>query len=336
MLFATKETWIITMAVWLIAVPCTVFYLRMRKRADDAASKTEDAIAPGEQSRRRPYLQAGLLFVAIGVLLYTSFFTNPRGILDAFLTFTYWTKTGEHGIYNREWSTYFTWMWQEEAPILLLGGAGTLLALLKARSHFLVFSAFWTIGIFSAYSLVPYKTPWLILSLILPLALMAGYLIEEIFQAGARGGFAFVLGVLTFLLATAAVLFSLYQAIDASFIHYDANNDSYPYVYAHTDRDFLALVNEIETIAADNPAKKDIGITVMSPEHWPMPWYLRDYTHAGYWGKVVDTSEPIVIAHESQVPEVEQLLGDKYRRYSTHELRPGNVLVMYLRKDVKP
>ena len=337
MLFATKETWIITAAVWLIAVPCTLIYLRWRKKADETPSHAgAEEIAIHDPGRFKPWMRAGLLFAAIGVLLYTSFFINPRGILDAFLTFTYWTKTGEHGIYNREWWTYFQWMWQEESPILVLGGAGTLLALVKAHSRFLVFCAFWTMGIFAAYSLVPYKTPWLILSLILPLALMAGYLIEEIFQAGSRGGFAFVLGVFTFLLATAAVLFSMYQAIDTSFVHYDANNESYPYVYAHTDRDFLALINEIDSIAANNPAKKDIGITVMSPEHWPMPWYLRDYTHVGYWGKVVDTSEPIVIAHESQVAEVERLLGDNYRRYSTHELRPGNMLVMYVRKDVRP
>ena len=35
MLFATKETWIITAAVWLIAIPCTTFFLRLRKRADE-------------------------------------------------------------------------------------------------------------------------------------------------------------------------------------------------------------------------------------------------------------------------------------------------------------
>jgi uncharacterized protein (TIGR03663 family) len=283
---------------------------------------------------------AGLLFAAIAVLLYTSFFSHPRGILDAFLTFTYWTKTGEHGIYNREWSTYFQWLWQEESPILLLGGAGTLLAFVKARSRFLVFSGFWTIGIFAAYSLVPYKTPWLALSLILPLALMAGYLIEEVFQAGSRGGFAFALGVFTFLAATAGVWFSLYQAIDVSFIHYD--DDSYAYVYAHTNRDFLGLINEIESIAADNPAKKTIGIAVVSPEHWPMPWYLRDYPNVGYWGSVAawekgsDKSEPIVIALEPQVPQMERLLDGKYSRYSTHELRPGNTLVMFLRNGVKP
>jgi uncharacterized protein (TIGR03663 family) len=296
--------------------------------------------AIGEQEGRKAWLWAGLLFAAIAVLLYTSFFSHPRGILDAFLTFTYWTKTGEHGIYNREWSTYFQWLWQEESPILLLGGAGTLLAFVKARSRFLVFCGFWTIGILAAYSLVPYKTPWLALSLILPLALMAGYLIEEVFQAGSRGGFAFVLGVFIFLAATTGVLFSLYQAIDVSFIHYD--DDSYAYVYAHTNRDFLGLINEIESIAADNPAKKTIGIAVVSPEHWPMPWYLRDYPNVGYWGSVAawekgsDKSEPIVIALEPQVPQMERLLDGKYSRYSTHELRPGNTLVMFLRNGVKP
>jgi hypothetical protein len=32
LLFTTKETWIITVAVWLIAIPCTIAYLRLRKR----------------------------------------------------------------------------------------------------------------------------------------------------------------------------------------------------------------------------------------------------------------------------------------------------------------
>ncbi len=61
------------------------------------------------------------------------------------------------------------------------------------------------------------------------------------------------------------------------------------------------------------PAKKEIGITVVSPEHWPLPWYLREYTHVGYWGHVVPTSEPIVIALQSQIAQVERQLGGRYR-----------------------
>jgi predicted membrane-bound mannosyltransferase len=153
---------------------------------------------------------------------------------------------------------------------------------------------------------------------------MAGDLVGQAYEPGTRA--------ITVIIAGAGVLFSLYQAIDVSFVNYD--NDSYAYIYAHTKRDFLGLVNEIDAIAAANPAKKDIGITVMSPEHWPLPWYLREYTHVGYWGHIVDTSEPIVIALQPQVPEVESRLGKLYREYSTHDLRPGNTLVMFVRKDI--
>jgi uncharacterized protein (TIGR03663 family) len=338
MLFTTKETWIITAAVWLIALPCTILYMRLHQRLrdqpDDLGASGRNEIAIDEGERRKRWLWAAGLFVAIGFLLYSSFCTNFKGVLDAFRTFTYWTKTGENGIYNREWSTYFQWLWQQESPILLLGGAGTLVAFAMARSRLIVFCAFWTIGIFGAYSLVPYKTPWLALSLILPLAIMAGYLIEEGFRAGAQGGNAFVIGVFSFLAVAAGVVFSLYQAVDLSFIHYD--DDSYAYVYAHTNRDFLNLVSEIESIAADNPEHKDIGISVISPEHWPLPWYLRDYPNAGYYGKLIDTPAPVVIALLPQVPEVQRVLGSNYRRVSTHELRPGNTLVLFVRNDVRP
>jgi uncharacterized protein (TIGR03663 family) len=325
MLFATKETWIITAAVWLIAIPCTIVFLRLRNRADKIPPLLPEVV-PGTDARRtkKLYLLAVALFAAIAILLYSSFFTNPRGILDSVLTFTYWTKTGRTGIYNREWSTYFSWLWQEEAPILVLGLIGTAVALIRARNYLTVFCAFWSIGIFAAYSLVPYKTPWLALSIILPLAIMAGDLIGQAYQPGTRA--------ITVIIAGAAIAFSLYQAIDISFVNYD--NDAYAYIYAHTKRDFLGLVDEIDAIAAANPAKKDIGITVVSPEHWPLPWYLREYTHVGYWGHIVDTSEPIVIALKPQVPEVEIRLGKLYREYSTHDLRPGNTLVMFVRKDI--
>jgi uncharacterized protein (TIGR03663 family) len=324
MLFATKETWIITAAVWLIAIPCTMIFLRLRNREDEIPPLLPELVTSG--GARKLYLQAATLFVAIAILLYSSFFTNPRGILDSVLTFTYWTKTGRTGIYNREWSTYLSWMWQEEAPVLVLGLLGTIVALVRARNYFTVFCAFWSIGIFTAYSLVPYKTPWLALSIILPLIIMAGDLVGQTYQPGTRA--------FTVILAGSAICFSLYQAIDISFVNYD--NDSYAYIYAHTKRDFLGLVDEIDAIAAANPAKKDIGITVMSPEHWPLPWYLREYKNVGYWGHIVPTSEPIVIALQPQVPEVERQLGKEYREYSTHDLRPGNTLVMFVRKDVHP
>ena len=304
MLFATKETWIITAAVWLIAIPCTTIFLRLRNRADEIPPWLPEHVLGKDPQLAENFTCKPLRFLrhsnpALLVFLHQS--QGHSGFrADVYLL----DQNRTNGIYNREWSTYFSWLWQEESPVLLLGSIGTVVALIRARSYLTVFCAFWSIGIFAAYSLVPYKTPWLALSIILPLTIMAGDLIGQAYQPGTRA--------FTVVIAGAAILFSLYQAIDISFVNYD--NDSYAYIYAHTKRDFLGLVKEIDAIAAANPAKKDIGITVVSPEHWPLPWYLREYTHVGYWGHMVDTSEPIVIALEPQVPEVERQLGEQVSR----------------------
>lgn len=342
LLGATKETWVITVAVWAIAIPCTMIWLRIRN-----AEVTEDppfSIAPteatGEQkgwTRSQLFVNAAVLFAALWVVLYSSLFTNfPQGLIDSVRTYGYWFQTsGNANVYS--WTKYLEWLvgsWTgpsfrmgAELPVMALGTFGIIVALWRARNRFAVFTAFWSMGILAAYSLVPYKTPWLALSIVLPFVIMGGYGLEQLYARWNQR-------MLAQALLAVAVLGAAGQAIDLSFHSYD--DESQPYSYAHTRRDFLNLVNEIQAIAAGNPAGKDIGITVMSPEHWPLPWYLRDYPNVGYWGKVVDTTQPIILAHENEKAEVDQRFGDKYREISEHDLRPGNRLVLYLRKDLQP
>ena len=342
LLGTTKETWIITVAVWAIAIPCTMIWLRIRK-----AELVEDlpfSIAPtqvdGEQkgwTRSQLYVNAAVLFAAIWVVLYSSLFTNfPQGLIDSVRTYGYWFQTsGNANVYD--WTKYLDWLvgsWSgpsfrigAELPAMAFGTFGIVVALWRVRNRFAVFTAFWSMGILAAYSLVPYKTPWLALSIVLPFVIMAGYGLEQLYGRWNQR-------MLAKALLAVAVLGAAEQAIDLSLHSYD--DESQPYSYAHTRRDFLNLVREIQEIAAGNPAGKDIGITVMSPEHWPLPWYLRDYPNVGYWGKVVDTTQPIILAHVDQKAEVDQRFGDKYREISEHDLRPGNRLVLYLRKDLQP
>ena len=333
LLGATKETWVITVAVWLIALPCTwaYFHLRNRYLGRTEPSSPPNSPATAEQTPSSPktkiqlYLTAAAVFAAVWVLFYSSFFTNfPQGVYDSVRTFGYWfTTSGSANLYS--WTKYFDWLGLTEVSAFVLGSMGITFAFLDGRSRFIVFTAFWSIGILAAYCLVPYKTPWNALSFLLPFIIMGGYALQQLYRW--IGGWAV-------LLAAPALAWSLYQAVDISFNRYD--DETAGYSYAHTRRDFLNLVSEIESIAAGNPAGKDIGITVMSPEHWPLPWYLRDYPRAGYFGKVVPTTEPIIIAHENQRAEVERALGDKYRIFSSHDLRPGNRLYLYLRRDVQP
>ncbi|MCA1631971.1 MAG: hypothetical protein LC774_16910, partial [Acidobacteria bacterium] len=67
----------------------------------------------------------------------------------------------------------------------------------------------------------------------------------------------------------------------------------------------------------------------------PMPWYVRDYKHIGYPGKVGETTDAVVIVKVSQVPEVESLLGARYQRVGgVYQLRPGVDLALFGRRDL--
>lgn len=335
LMFATKETCVISFAVLLLAHFCTSIYLRFRARhnATTSAPKslTKQAVS---NAKVRPDLRlsaiAAVVFIVLSVLFFSSFFTNPQGVSDSVRTFGFWAYTGEKTTqYRAVWSTYLTWLQEEELPILILGALGIVIALWQALHRFAVFVSFWALGITAAYSLIPYKTPWVALNLILPLALIAGYGLDQ--WHAPRETLLRATAVLALL---AAVGLSLYQAVDLSFYRYD--DDSIHYVYAHTSRQLLDLVAEVDRIATRSPSGKDIGIAIVSPEHWPLPWYFRDYPHATFWQHLVQTSDPILIALDSQVPEVEKTLGLYYVPYRSYRLRPGNVLVLFLRRDVKP
>jgi uncharacterized protein (TIGR03663 family) len=344
-LFATKETYIITAAVLMLALLCAHLYMSFRTKlarnpAEGKSLARKKAVASPKQGaehgsprRIHQWIAAGALFATIYVLFYSSFFTNfPKGVYDSVRTFGYWGHTGVTQ-YLSPWSTYVKWLSREELPAMVLGGLGIIVALYQARSRFAVFSAFWALGMTAAYSLLPYKTPWLALNPLLPIVIMAGYFLGQWFDLGAKeqSPLLRISAVFALLVGVAA---SSYQAIDLSFFSYD--DDSIPYVYAHTRRDFLGLVDEIETVASHNPAGKNIGVTVMSPEHWPLPWYLREYPNCGYYGTVVPTSEPVIVALQAQSEQIEKTAGTLYRRFHSYELRPGVSLVLYLRRDQRP
>ena len=131
-------------------------------------------------------------------------------------------------------------------------------------------------------------------------------------------------------LSAAAVLglVAAYQAVILSFVRYDDN--SYPYVYAHTSRDVLALVAKVQRLEEHNP---DMTIAITSESHFPLSWYLRSYS-AGYYGQPLVTNDSLVIGSDAQREALDRLLGDRYSNMRPYRLRPGVGLVLYTRRDV--
>jgi len=346
-LFATKETAMISVAVLIIALVCTFAYRRLMKMTDpgvDTRKTKNRKVTPtgykafindfGGSTALAIWVGASVLvFIAINFLFYSSFLTNyPKGIYDAISTFNFWSKTGKEAHVHSA-ITYVSWLSKQELPLLLLGSFGGLLVVLKPKNALALFAGLWAFGLIAAYTLIPYKTPWLILNFIVPLALIAGYAIEWLYDLD-RSKLGIPLAVLGL-----AACFSAYKAINLNFINYDNDNNSYVYVYAHTTRGLLKMVNEIDKIARETGEGTQIGISILSPDYWPLPWYFRNYTRVGYFGQMAPSTETLIIANTNQKAEIEANFGEVYRQVpsgdadGSFDLRPGVRLLLYERRD---
>jgi predicted membrane-bound mannosyltransferase len=211
--------------------------------------------------------------------------------------------------------------------LLVLGVAGTAVAAFK-RQRFALFVGLWAFGLLAAYSFIPYKTPWLTLNFIIPLAIVGGYAVEVIHgMLLARNRTCAWIWLALFV---AAMTSSIYSALQLNFYHYDDDRNSY--VYAQTRREFLSLVDRINTIAHLTGRGEQTSIAVMSPDYWPLPWYLRDYRRVGYYGQISDANADIVIGSEPQKLQLALLLDKDYEWIGSYALRPGVILVVFARR----
>lgn len=391
LLFATKETAMISAAVLVIALALTsAHYWFWQQSFGGSRAKKKKRSELGRETDYRTFIErvggpekltlwlviAIAIFVAVYVLFYSSFFTNyPQGIYDSLKTFQFWSKTGKEA-HKHPMATYFWWLLLQESPLLVLGTIGAALAVLKPAKPFALFAALWAFGLIAGYSLIAYKTPWLGLNFILPLALVSGGAIEWLYeQLGTFGinksvRWGAVAGVLLIAIGPLPGLARIfdqtmapepwpglvkalseakihpatfipgYQTIDLNFLNYDNDDRYYVYVYAHTRRETLKLVDEISELAQRTRQGGETGITIVSPDYWPLPWYLRDYKRVGYFGHMSASTEPIIIASQGQAAEVQAAFGDRYQQIKSganeagsFPLRPGVDLLLYARRE---
>jgi uncharacterized protein (TIGR03663 family) len=340
LMFATKETAFITIGTFLIACGSLWIWQKIYKTRlaeGDADELSDDRInwanfrnALGEGSNFLLIIAAVVaVFLYVSVLFFTSFFTYPEGIQKALDAYTIWTKTGSKDhTQNGTWG-YLKWGMEIEAPILLLSALGILIAFFKSRHRVAMFIGLWAFGLFAAYSIIPYKTPWLALSFLLPMGIIAGYGINEMVRMKNTG-----LTAAAGLLAVTASAVLAYQAYDLNFVRYD--KDDRPYVYAHTKREFLDMMAKIEGYAAKSGKGTDTQVDIVSPDYWPMVWNVRNYPKAVFHGRMIDSSnaEMIVAKKGDQDRDVIAKYSANYKYEGIYPLRPGVDLVLLVRNDL--
>ncbi len=352
LMFATKETAFISAGVLVLAALIGrgwVMYLHGDKK-NAPASLSARARAGGSEmldesggiiarvggwSRLQMLLVAGVaVFIFVNVVFYSSFFNNPKGVTDSLQALKIWSKTGTSEFHGKPWYMYLKWLLDEEAPILLLGALGSAVALWLGRNRFAIFAGAWAFGMMAAYSLVKYKTPWLVLSFTVPMSIVAGYAVSNVYAWNGRRS-----RLPAALLVTLAISISLYQTLVLNFREYD--NDRYPYVYSHTRRDFNALVKEIDAISERAGTATDTRIVVASQgpgadSYWPLPWYLNEYRSVGYYGQIpADAPQSaIIVGNLTQDALLRDRLAATHRKVGgTYQLRPGVDLVLYAKRE---
>jgi uncharacterized protein (TIGR03663 family) len=277
---------------------------------------------------------ATLALLAI-IFLYSGTFLNFPALSGIFETFATWFHTGveaaghekkayQIGPLNYYWIAL---MARYEWPALL-GLALSLQYILPSEPR-LRYLAIYGCGVLLAYSLIPYKTPWCIISILWPFYLILGSTAcTQTGQASGRLGNS----ILRSSIAISLVV-SVFACIRLNFFRF--TNEKEPYVYVQTYQEIETLTKPLLEMARRDPRFYHVRGQILLESYYPLPWILGDFTQIGFYKE----EEPpaaydgdFIVAQKSQMEQIEPgLVDDYYKR--TFRLRDSqDECVAYFRK----
>src|SRR5204863_5162232 len=220
------EYFVFYSVLFVIAAALIVWFIYVSepKRIDETAW-TEDYeptwgnLREGLGEGAQPLLIAAAMavfFAYLFTLFFTSFFTYKEGFWKAFEAYNIWTKTSskEHA-FNGNFA-YLKWCMKLEGPIMVLSFLGLIVSVIKAKHRWAMFAGLWAWGLFAAYTIIPYKTPWLAISFIMPMCLAAGYAVGEMLESRNNR-----LRTATYVLIAGGLAMLTYQTYQLNFVRYD-------------------------------------------------------------------------------------------------------------------
>lgn len=312
MLLLLKETAVIHLVCFGLAGLCLMLWQKL------VPSVPSVSLAARRWNSRDAVLFSTIA-VAVLVFFYSGTFLNWEGVPDFFRAYGKWFHTGV-GAGGHEKTEYqfgscglLNWYWvalmvRYEWPALL----GLLVAVRLAwpAPPMLRYLAIYALGVLAAYSIVPYKTPWCIISILWPFSLLFGAGIAEIREKLPRSVAPF--------LAVIVLAGSLVLCMRLNFRH--CTDPKEPYVYVQTQPGIAVITQPLLGLAAQDPRRRDLSGAIMLESYYPLPWILGDFTRIGYYGKENEPEKidaDFVTALASRENEIEKKLKGAYlkRRY---------------------
>jgi uncharacterized protein (TIGR03663 family) len=233
--------------------------------------------------RPKAALAAAAAFLLLSVMLFTWFGSNWKA-LATLLQVVPNVLARARGDGHQEPFWYYL-------RLLTVGWSGGMIFILACVGFFQIarkrspspygFLAAYALILAVAYSLIPYKTPWLALNFWLPIALFAGLAIDSLWRMPAKSPtHRKAIRAVCILAGTLAAALIIHDTRQRVFVH--PADEANPYAYAHTSEDLLGLPAEIERLARQNGIAAP-RIAVIASDPWPLPWYLRHVAEVGFW-----------------------------------------------------
>jgi uncharacterized protein (TIGR03663 family) len=283
-MIATKETFFIFVGTWIIA-EIAIWLLEKFEKSELVWSRLGDLTQ--SESRRLVRDTAVISSIALFLLfaLYTGFFEHSRGAGDFFRAFDFWTKTGTKGnghekpfLYWLETMGHYEW-------VLLIGLATSAVATLLLKSQhraqrLILLTGF---GTWLAYSIIPYKTPWLLLGF-WPLAFL---LLPQMERGKWR--------ILTAVILGLTLVHSTLKSYRLNFVDFAKAGE--PYVYVQTTTDYSNVMDVLKRKIRQSPSAGNLSLVIMIQDPWPLPYEVALFPNLKY-AKIEDIDrDPSIIAN---------------------------------------
>jgi uncharacterized protein (TIGR03663 family) len=288
----TKETYVIHLACAALAVP--VLFL----------SNKLDKFPKTRRARQRWDDVDLAMVIAIGtgviVFFYSGTFFHWNGVKGLYEAYTAWFATGHEGHgHEKAWHYWINKLIvRYEWPVF----AGLLLCLFyrRIKNLNLRYLAIYGVGTLAAYSIVHYKTPWCIISIIWPFFIIFGAMATKYYLA-------------TFAIYAVTLCHSLGYTIWLNYFR--CTSDTEPYVYVQTYNDIFKFTKPLFALVRRSPLAYQLTGHIIRTSSYPLPWVLGDFTHVGYYEKdnlpdKVDGA--FLLVQEDRIAEIEGKLHEAY------------------------
>ncbi|MBM3881608.1 MAG: TIGR03663 family protein [Verrucomicrobia bacterium] len=294
----------------------------------------------------KPLAAGAVAGLVVSVALFTSFFSHASGPADSLRTYLPWlARAGGNSPHVHPWHFYFErllWFRPGAGPVFTEGIIFVLAAVgwvgafrrqavsgVQWNARLVRMLGTYTVLLMGIYTAVPYKTPWCALGFLHGLILLAGVGVATLGRFLSRSRVWARLGV-TVLVGAGTVHLGVLSWWANHGLSTDQRN---PYVYAHTSPDLLELVGKVKGVARAYRGEEPLVIKVMAPggDYWPLPWYLREFAHVGWWAEVPEEPyAPVVIAGAKLQADLEDKSEQKWLMVSYFQQRPKTFLELYV------